>query len=224
MLGRTTKKAPKMKEWTRSETIALALDNCTTCHGVGVVTGRRGANSPCNCVLRGIFRVCYNRFRYCVEKDKHIPRTTLEVSSGKKSTFVWGRKEEEYVADFYLVARRTLRGAEWDLFRYHFLMGADWRLCCRKMGLDRGNFFHGVYRVEQKLGRTFRDLEPYALFPLDEYFGGTVRKGPSMAHYATHEFDYDRNEEHQETTRKVVPLRAPLAKAPGVKMPEEKAA
>jgi hypothetical protein len=25
------------------------------------------------------------------------------------------------------------------------------------------------------LGRVFRELEPYSLFPLDEYFGGTIR-------------------------------------------------
>jgi hypothetical protein len=41
--------------------------------------------------------------------------------------------------------------------------------------MDRGNFFHSVYRIEQKLGRGFRELEPYALFPLDEYFNGPSR-------------------------------------------------
>ena len=39
--------------------------------------------------------------------------------------------------------------------------------------MDRGSFFHEVYRIEQKLGKTFRELEPHALFPLDEYFNGT---------------------------------------------------
>ena len=38
--------------------------------------------------------------------------------------------------------------------------------------MDRGNFFHAVYRIEQKLGKVFRELKPYALFPLDEYFHG----------------------------------------------------
>jgi hypothetical protein len=54
------------------------------------------------------------------------------------------------------------------------------------MKIDRGTFFHAVYRIQQKLGRVFRDLEPYSLYPLDEYFGGTVRKAPSpMAHNVT---------------------------------------
>ncbi len=38
--------------------------------------------------------------------------------------------------------------------------------------MDRGNFFHAVYRIEQKLGRVFRELEPYSLFPVNEYFHG----------------------------------------------------
>jgi hypothetical protein len=33
-----------------------------------------------------------------------------------------------------------------------------------------------VYRIQQKLGKVFRELQPYALYPLDEYFGGTIRR------------------------------------------------
>jgi hypothetical protein len=67
---------------------------------------------------------------------------------------------------------------EYELFRYHFILGADWKLCTRKVGIDRGNFFHAVYRIEQKLGRVFRELEPYPLFPLDDYFHGPSRFTP----------------------------------------------
>jgi hypothetical protein len=45
--------------------------------------------------------------------------------------------------------------------------------------LDRGTFFHSIYRIEQRLGRVFAELEPYALYPLSEYFGGIIRKEPS---------------------------------------------
>jgi hypothetical protein len=41
--------------------------------------------------------------------------------------------------------------------------------------MERGDFFHAVYRIQRKLGRIYRELAPYALFPLDEYFGGSVR-------------------------------------------------
>ena len=84
-------------------------------------------------------------------------------------------KNEEYIADFCLVSRRTLDEAQYRIFRFHYLLGADWKLCCRRLNMDRGTFFHEIYRIEQKLGRTFRELEPYALFPLDEYFNSTPR-------------------------------------------------
>ena len=35
-----------------------------------------------------------------------------------------------------------------------------------------------MYRVEEKLGRAFAELKPYALYPLADYFAGTVRRGP----------------------------------------------
>jgi hypothetical protein len=79
------------------------------------------------------------------------------------------------LADFCLVSERNLTEAEYKLFRYHFLLGADWKLCCRFLNMDRGNFFHEVYRIEQRLGQVFAELEPYPLFPVDEYFGGSVR-------------------------------------------------
>ena len=65
---------------------------------------------------------------------------------------------------------------EHRVFKFHFLLGADWKLCCRRLNMDRGNFFHMVYRIEQRLGRVFRELEPYGLFPLDEYFNGRIQK------------------------------------------------
>ena len=99
----------------------------------------------------------------------------LEFCAGRDSHKAYGRKVEEYLADFCLVSRRTLTGLEYDVFRFHFLLGADWKLCCWRLKLDRGTFFHTVYRIEQKLGCAFRELEPYSLFPLDEYFGGTMR-------------------------------------------------
>jgi hypothetical protein len=84
-------------------------------------------------------------------------------------------KNEEFVADFILVSKRTLDEQEHKLFKFHFLHGADWKLCCRQLKIDRGTFFHSVYRIQQKLGRTFRELEPHALFPVDEYFGGCAK-------------------------------------------------
>ena len=169
-------------EWTRSETLALAQQSCTFCFGLGLRPGRAGASTPCNCVFRAIFRTCYEKFRICVGKEKHMSRVSLEANLGQTRKSVWGLKEEEYTADFCLVSRRSLSLREHRIFRFHYLLGADWKLCCQKLNVDRGAFFHEIYRIEQKLGRVFRELEPHALFPVDEYFNGTGRYDkPSFA-------------------------------------------
>jgi hypothetical protein len=126
-------------------------------------------------VFRAIFRACYARFRQCATKEKHVSRVSLEANPGRQRRSVWGLKDEEFIADFCLVSRRTLTEREHRIFKYHYLLGADWKLCCRKLNIDRGSFFHDVYRIEQKLGRTFRELQPHALFPVDEYFNSTTR-------------------------------------------------
>ena len=169
-----------MMKWSRSDTIALAKQSCTQCHGLGLKGTVRSATTPCNCVLRAIFRACYARFRHCAPREKYMSRTSPELIAGRDGKVVWGRKDEEYVADFCLVSRRTLDEFEYKVFKYHFLLGADWKLCTRKLKIDRGSFFHAVYRIEQKLGRVFRELQPYGLFPVDEYFRGARRATASL--------------------------------------------
>lgn len=166
-------------EWTRSETVALALDNCTHCHGIGLRVGNGGKINPCNCVLRSIFRACYARFRQYANREK-FGILSPDPAPGRDGGNMWGRKEEEYVADFCLVSRRYLNESEYKIFKYYFLLRADWKLCCRKLNIDRGKFFHAVYRIEQKLGRIFRELEPYPLYPLEEYFHGPWRKSTAL--------------------------------------------
>jgi hypothetical protein len=171
-------------DWTRSETIALAKESCTQCQGIGLrsTNNKGGPDAPCNCVLRGIFRACFLRFRRCAQKEKHMSHVRLEVlPGGGGRRQVWGRRDEEYIADFCLVSERYLDAADYKIFRFHYLLGADWKLCCRQLKMDRGSFFHAIYRIQQTLGRIFRELQPYALFPLDEYFGGSVRKELSPA-------------------------------------------
>lgn len=159
-------------EWTRSDTIALAKQSCAQCHGLGLRSSAKAKPNPCNCVFRAVFRACYARFRHCATKEKYMSKATLEHIAGRDGRLTWGRKDEEYIADFCQVSRKALDELEYKVFRFHFLLGADWRLCTKRLDIDRGTFFHAVYRIEQKLGRVFRELEPYGLFPLDEYFHG----------------------------------------------------
>jgi hypothetical protein len=155
-------------------------------------------------VLRANFRACLERFRECTAREKYISRVTLDPMPGKDRRGAWGRKDEEYCADFCLISKRALTELEYRIFRFHFLLGADWKLCCRRLKMDRGNFFHSVYRIEQKLGRRFRELEPYSLFPLNEYF-----HGPAIGVVSC-------------LADRVVPIRPPLKT--GLRLPEQRTA
>lgn len=165
-------------EWTRSETIALAKHSCTLCHGIGLRPSWGQSSAPCNCVLRAIFRACYVRFRHCSDKPQCTTQVSLEYvpGTGGDAAVMYDRKYEEYAADFVLIAKRTLNEAEFRLFKFHYLLGADWKLCCARLKMDRGGFFHAVYRVQQKLGRAFRETEPYGIFPLYHYFADERRE------------------------------------------------
>ena len=183
-------------EWNRTDTLPIADHSCTFCHGLGLRGGRLDAIQPCNCALRAIFRACYQRFEACANKEKSLSRVTLDGTSPRSRRAVWGRKDEEFIADFLLVSKRTLNAAEHRVFRFHFLLGADWRLCCRQLRVEKGSFFHAIYRIEQKLGRVFRELQPYPLYPLDEYFNGVTLEHRAM----------------RTALSKVVALRPPLRK------------
>lgn len=158
----------------RRDWIALARNNCVHCMGRGAVLTRKMDVEPCRCVHREMFRACLNRYRYIRDKGCKISRVTLDsVGRGsKKST--WGRKYEEYLADFELVSRRNLDALEMEVLRLYHMGGHDFRACCRLTGLDKGNFFHHVYRIEERLGRVFHELKPYALYPVGQYFYGVA--------------------------------------------------
>jgi len=157
--------------WNRSATIGLAKVACQFCDGQGLTYIIRGVPAPCGCVLRAIFRACYARFRHCVTKEKFLSKVSLVPCLGKDTRRTYVRMDEDYICDFSNISRHALTSYEYNIFRYHFLLGADWRLCCRQMKVERGDYFHTLYRIQRKLGRAFREMEPYALFPVDEYFG-----------------------------------------------------
>jgi hypothetical protein len=168
-------------QWNRSITIGLAKNSCKFCQGHGMRVQYKIKQSPCSCVFRSVFRVCLRRFRECALSESYASTVSWDyyAAGGRR---VVSRKKEEFMADFCLIAKRTLTDLESRVFRYYFLLGADWKLCVRQMKIDRGLFFHTVYRVEEKLGRAFVETEPYALYPLDEYFGPPIRRGPSTAY------------------------------------------
>ena len=141
--------------------MTLARHRCASCVGTG-----RSARAICNCVHRTVFRGCLRQY--------HGAGWYLDgVSYGYGCGI--GIRSAEYRADFWLIARRHLDPLRWRVFEAHFLRRMQWRECCRELRMDRGTFFHAVYRIEQRLGRVFRELRPYALFPADVYFGNPDR-------------------------------------------------
>jgi len=141
--------------WDRSSTIALAKYHCSRCHGLGMLFWAYHRPRPCPCVLRTIFHACLTRYRHAQ-----------------------ARKEEEYCADFVLLAKRILDPWHFRLFRIHFLGGRPWSRCIGPLRTNRGFFFHCVYRVQEILGRALAELLPYPLWPLDHYFHSNHTLGP----------------------------------------------
>lgn len=76
-------------EWTRSETLAQAAPGCNTCLGLGLRIGRHETTHPCNCVLRAIFRACFEHFRDCVSRERYISKVTLDPLPGKDRRGAW---------------------------------------------------------------------------------------------------------------------------------------
>lgn len=101
----------------------------------------------CRCVGRRAFRVALHVYRERRERT--------------------GIRSIIFRADFHLAARAVLPQREWAAFELHFFEGADWRACARALDLDRGNFWHWVYRAEE---RTGAELVRRRIFPLGEYF------------------------------------------------------
>ncbi len=176
-------------KWSPAQCIGLSAIDCTYCRGMGtrLLTKRYGRNSyeaPCNCVFRGAFRACLSKYRQCQAEAGRIGIVRLERRNAqqKGAITVYGFNRAEYAADFDLVARRYLDPSDYEVFRLHFLLKLNWRQCCAALKIARGPCFHSIYRIEQTLGRAFAEIEPYGLWPINEYFGGvTVHTTPPRA-------------------------------------------
>ena len=168
-------------QWERSNVIGLAKASCNFCHGYGMRPVLRGTEEPCSCVFRAVFRACYRRFRECVLLGTQTNAVAWDRCGGPTGYRTYSRKREEFMADFALIGRRTLDEDEYRIFSAHFLLGADWKICCRRLQVERSIFFHNVYDIERRLGQVFAELEPYALYPLSEYFSGITHRDAERA-------------------------------------------
>jgi hypothetical protein len=131
--------------------IGLANAACKSCGGYGRRTSgtKHSRGGICNCVLRAIFRTVFRRWQRAGCQSKPSFRAIL------------------LRCDFELAAARSLKASDLSIFKLHFVAGGDWRSCCKALHLDRGDFFHAVYRVEETTGRA---LLARGIFPLFTYF------------------------------------------------------
>ena len=191
----------KPEFWNHARVVGLAKVHCAQCHGLGRHWNRNTQDyQPCNCVLREIFRACLSKYRYIqLHQGQPAGVTMSRLPNGRDAKISYGRRNEEYCADFCVVAKRTLAPLDRHVFDLHFLRGFDWHYCTEALGLDRGNFFHAVYCIESMLGRAFTELLPYALYPVDEYFSTNARFGRAARSSAL--------------VRRMVPLSPPLRAA-----------
>jgi hypothetical protein len=164
--------------------LAMAAVDCGQCKGVGLGV-RKG---PCRCVRRAIFRVCWAFFQVC---DNELGAVTLDLSYNPGvlhgrgvRQWNWGRKYQEYRADF-AIALRALGEMEQRVFLAHYLDGRDYAACCARLHLDRGTFWHAVYRMQEQMGDQ---MLRRGMYPLAEYFRGNsmTHKLPTTSRGATH--------------------------------------
>lgn len=162
--------------WDRSETIALAKLQCGACGGLGLCSNAQGEEIPCDCVLRAIFKICHRRFKSAAHTQHKVSIVKLEHSGGGQSSHMYfSRKTEEYLADFTAISRRNLTPEDYTMFKFHYLLGADVSLVARQLKMSHTNLLYHYARMEAKLGRAFRETEPFSLYPLDQYFSDTAR-------------------------------------------------
>jgi hypothetical protein len=172
--------------------VALSVPSCRRCGGLGAIR-RRGGSQTCACVLRRVFRACLTSYRHCKASMGSAGAVQYErVGHAQgRCAIVASFKRAEYAADFILLSRRVLayRPVELAVFEAYHLDELEWlvavprvnRLLRMARPLNRGSFFHAVYRAEGLLGAAIVDSRPYSLFPPRDYFSGFIIPAISQA-------------------------------------------
>lgn len=146
----------------------LAAQGCARCFGLGYRFGRGAQLVACGCVLRAAFDHVHWRYRR-IGRELSGARLTQEAGAHGPT---WSMKNADFCADFAVLAKRTLGedSLSYVIFKLHFLDCCDWKVCARRMRINRGHFFHAVYRIKEKVGAALLGTLPFALYPTDSYF------------------------------------------------------
>lgn len=164
----------------REELHYLASALCASCAGTGWKKEVR-----CGCVLRRISRVAIDRLHVIAARGPHPNHHVFS-------------RDGEYSADLWNVARRALNSAELRIFEKYLLFGLPWN----KLASNRGEFFHSVYRAEQKFGAA---LLEHGCFPPHAYFSGLREADPE---HVPHGKGYMLRERFEDEDERPLPMTA----------------
>jgi len=165
--GRTINEASHKRVDLADIAFANAREKCVYCGGSGKVK-RHFVMRVCSCAYRGIAVKAMNRYRVLRMSG---PWGRCRIERTQTGGLMRGFVEVEFLAEIDLAARRVLNGPELKVYELYEAQNADWRYCSARVGLNRGNFFHLVYVVEQKLGKA---LYLSGIFPAGRYVGEEV--------------------------------------------------
>ncbi len=166
----------RTSDWTHPEVLPLAKFKCPSCFGLGFPreTLNLQKGLPCTCVLKAVFRICFKKYENIKNSEYRGPsKQGWDIVAFNTSRRVYGFKDQEFLADFISITRRTLNEIEFRIFSSYYLNNIDYQQLCIRHRLSKGNFFHLVYRIQMKLGQAFRSTKPYPIYPVDEYFSPT---------------------------------------------------
>lgn len=124
--------------------------NCPRCVGFGSYSAK-GHLKPCSCSTLFIFRMVTTIY------------LLLRDYQGNCSHF-GSYAATEFLADVSSVSRACATPA---IFHDHIVNGKPYAECCRRLSVNRGTFFHSLYRMEDELGQLYLKE---GLYPIYDYF------------------------------------------------------
>ncbi len=138
----------------------LASEKCPQCEGSGVrCTLKRLKSHICPCVYRSIARRCAVRWQIIQMAPETKPR---------QLRCRYDMPRAEWAADFWMTTRAAVDGTHWLIWRNIRLYNERVDVVQRELRMDRGTFFHALYRAEQVIGHA---LLWRGLWPAGRYHG-----------------------------------------------------
>lgn len=192
---------------THAIALAAARMRCAVCMGRGV----RETGLRCSCAERHAWRAVIDAWQYRLYRANRCIRTGAHTYSMPAA---------EYGAEIWLAARHAILGyappalpavirhAEelWLVLRLAYA-GMDHRSGMKRTGLDRGTWFHRLYRAEALAGGACIDS---GLYPAHQYFG-SIREIPDHGLAETnHERRFTSHETYSRSTRRPSRVQRPI--------------